>query len=290
MTFSYSAEVGSSAAYDGTTANSPGPIFRAVADTVDVHYVYAGKPGTIAMAAELPTPSGWRSTVPIEDAEAFTGNTHEGTVQLDLDELEAKAQAAAEETGMPSESVSITLTPQVVTAHSSEFSPALNFSLTDKQLTLLDGEVALTVTDNAVVSASGEALVTPRIVGPDDLGITAAIGRLASNVLLLVAAALGAVTYTLARRTAPLDEGESIHRRHKAILVAAHPRDIPHGQEIIDVPSFAELAKLAEGYGAKVLHTHNGVNTLTVDENTTYRYRIAGEPMEAVQQPLVGAV
>jgi hypothetical protein len=72
MDFSYSANVGQTPAYDGTTAHSPDPVFRKLTDTVDVHSTYHGEPGGITVAAELATPQGWHSTVPLADATAST--------------------------------------------------------------------------------------------------------------------------------------------------------------------------------------------------------------------------
>ncbi|MCW2600464.1 MAG: peptidase, partial [Frankiales bacterium] len=44
MTFSYTAAVGRTPAYDGTTASSPDPVFRKLANDVDVHFTYTGAP------------------------------------------------------------------------------------------------------------------------------------------------------------------------------------------------------------------------------------------------------
>lgn len=65
MTFSYTAAVPPSAAYDDTTVTSPRPIFRNLADTVDVTYRYAGPAGQLRVHAELSTAAGWSSTVPL---------------------------------------------------------------------------------------------------------------------------------------------------------------------------------------------------------------------------------
>ena len=49
----------------------------------------------------------------------------------------------------------------------------------------------------------------------------------------------------------------------------------PSGRPVIDVTSFATLAKLAKRYGLLVLHwARSDVETFIVqDEGTTYRYR-----------------
>ena len=47
MTFSYTAAVPPSAAYDGTTVTAPQPVFRKLTDGVDVHYASQGDPGSV---------------------------------------------------------------------------------------------------------------------------------------------------------------------------------------------------------------------------------------------------
>lgn len=282
MTFSYTADVGRSAAYDGTTANSPDPVFRKLADSVDVGFAYEGEPGTVAVAAELTSPSGWRSIVPLADPQSFTGNSYEGTVNLDLKALEAKAVAAAAVTGLSAAPVAIAVVPQVTTESGAEFRPKLQLSLSPLQLSLTGGEPALTVTDS---STSQRTVMAPRTLGFNGWDITAGTARILSAMLLLAAAIAGAVLLVMARRAAPLDEATGIRRRYPSLLVRVHPMTAPQGRPVIDVTSFATLAKLAERYGLLVLHwNRSGVETFIVqDESTTYRYRAAGGQSSADQ-------
>lgn len=282
MTFSYTADVGRSAAYDGTTANSPDPVFRKLADSVDVDFAYEGEPGTVKVAAELTSPSGWRSTVPLAGPQSFTGNSYEGTVNLDLKALEAKAAAAAAVTGLSAVPVAIAVVPQVTTESGAEFRPELQLSLSPLQLSLTGGEPALTVTDS---STSQRTVMAPRTLGFNGWDITAGTARILSAMLLLAAAIAGAVLLVMARRAAPLDEATGIRRRYPSLLVRVHPMTAPQGRPVIDVTSFATLAKLAERYGLLVLHwNRSGVETFIVqDESTTYRYRAAGGQSSADQ-------
>ena len=284
MDFSYTADVGQSPAYDGTSANSPEPVFRKLANTVDVHFTYHGEPGTVTVTADLSTPAGWHSTVPLAGPATFTGNDYDGSIRLDLGVLEAKAQAASAVTGLPPGPITIALTPHVTTAAGAEFRPKLNLNLTPLQLTLTGAPDTLTVTD---ATTTQQIVLAPRMIELNGVGISAAAARVVSAVLLLAALAIGAIILVFARRTTPGDEGTAIRRRYSALLVRVHPMTAPHGRPVIDVTTFPTLAKLAERYGLLVLHwSRSGVETFVVqDENITYRYRAGSDPAQAEPQP-----
>jgi hypothetical protein len=280
MGFAYTAAVGQTAAYDGTTADSPDPVFRKLTNTVDVRFSYHGEPGTVTVTADLSTPGGWHSTVPLTGPATFTGDGYVGSVRLDLSTLEAKALAASAVTGLPAGPLSIALTPAVKIVTGAEFRPELKLNLTPLQLTLTGGPDTLTVTDTATLQ---QTAMSPRTLGLNGVGITAVTGRVVSAVFLLAALALGVIFTILVRRTRPEDEGTAIRRRYAALLVRVHPMPAPHGRPVIDVTTFPTLAKLAERYGLLVLHwSRSGVETFVVqDENITYRYRTGSDPAPA---------
>ncbi|VXC48086.1 Signal peptidase I [Arthrobacter sp. 9AX] len=272
MDFSYSANVGQTPAYDGTTAHSPDPVFRKLTDTVDVHFIYHGEPGSITVAAELATPQGWHSTIPLADATAFSGDQYEGTVSLDLKSYDAKAKAASAVTGEAASQIAVKVVAQVKTSSGADFRPELTLSLTPLRLALANGEKDLTVTRSNTVQ---HAVVVPRTVGISNWTITAATARAVSGILLVAALAGGAVVVVFSQRSAPRDEGAAIRRRYAARLVSVQPMQLTQGRPIIDVATFPALAKIAERYGLWILHWgQSGPETFVVhDENTTYRYQ-----------------
>lgn len=272
MTFSYAAAVPASPAYDGTAVTSPDPVFRRLADTVQVRYSYQGQPGTSTVTAELSTASGWHSTIPLAGPARFTGTSYQGSVPLDLQALDARAQAAATAIGIPAGTVSVAVAVHIQGADGRTFQPALKLSLTPLQLSLADGAGDLASTDTGGTTTT--AAPVPRTLGAGGWSITAATGR-ALSAALLAAGLLGAALAYLARARAGGEEGAAIRRRHSSLLVRVHPVPTAPGRPVVDVAAFSALAKLAERYGLLVLHwTRSGIETFIVqDESGTYRYR-----------------
>ncbi|GAP60590.1 peptidase [Arthrobacter sp. Hiyo1] len=162
MDFSYTADVGQSPAYDGTVAKSPDPVFRKLANTVDIHFAYHGEPGTVTVRADVSAPGGWHSSIPLAGPETFTGPGYEGEITLDLKALDAKAQAASAITGLPAAPLAIVVTPQVKTSTGADFQPSLRLNLTALQLALTGSPESLTVANN---TTTDQTVIAPRMLG-----------------------------------------------------------------------------------------------------------------------------
>jgi signal peptidase I len=271
MSFSYTAAVPKTAAYDGTTVTSPDPVFRKLANRVEVHYAYRGEPGRISVEAALSAVSGWHSTISLAATTAFTSNTYDGTVRLHLNALEARAQRAARVIGIPAGDVSVAVKPIVQTGTAS-FAPTLPLTLTPLQLSFAGDPKKLTVVDTTSASHRG---TFARRLGLAGHAITVSLARLLSIGVLLLALLAGALLFLFGRGLAPNTEGASIRRRYPDLLVQVAPMPTPPGRPVVDVANFTTLARLAERYGLLVLHwSRSGIETFVVqDDATTYRYR-----------------
>ncbi|MCW2500091.1 MAG: hypothetical protein JWN87_1767 [Frankiales bacterium] len=274
LTFSYTAQVPRSPAYDTTVVHSPSPVFRKLANSVDVQLAYRGSPGSVAVAAVLSTAGGWTSTVPLAPRTAFAGPRYDGTVRLDLPKLEARAQAAAKVTGLAATPLSISVVAQVQT-QGRTFAPALGLTASPSALSLAGEPAALAVKDTA---AAGATRHVPRVLSLKGRTMTVptarnlSAGLAAAAVLVLLGLAL------VGSATSPVTEGAAIRRRWAELLLEVQPVPTPAGRPVVDVTTFETLARLAERYGLLVLHWNRAdVDTFVVqDEGTTYRYRTAG--------------
>lgn len=268
MTFSYTAAVPPSAAYDGTTVTSPQPIFRSLADTVDITYRYAGPAGQLRVQAELSTASGWSSVVPLAELvqvnEQFTGD-----ITLDLTSLEQRAVEAAAVTGLPAGRLTITVVPTVELNDGGQFAPRLELGLDPLVLKPLS-ELSATETSSTTGSRVQPAQLS--ILGRT---VDVATGRIAGGVLVLVGILAAALLAAAARLVSPPSETERVRRRYSDLILTVMPVAVTAGRPIVDVPDVDSLVKLAERYGLLVLTwSRGGIDTYVVqDESTTYRYR-----------------
>lgn len=291
MTFAYAAKVPEGPAYDGTVVESPEPLFRKVVDTVDLRLNYRGAPGTVEVAATLATASGWHTRMPLASPTAFPGERYEGVVRLNLDQIEARAKAAADAIGVEPGPISVGVAATVTSRRAMVFTPTLQLTLTSLQLTLAGGESSLVV--NASPAAGSPPMAARDIAVAGFHLMTAETARLWAVSLLLGVLFGGIGVALVARRTTPVHSGSEIHSRFPQLLVAVEPMASPPGKPVVNVGDFLALVRLAERYGQLILHWSRGdVETFVVrDEGITYRYRTAvEEPSTAEQPPMLQSV
>jgi signal peptidase I len=274
VTFSYSATVPSSAAYDGTTVTSPDPIFRKLISKVALHVGYQGHPGAISVSATLSDATGWHSTMLISPSKSFTGKTYDTTMNLDLAVFDKRARDAVTAIGGSPGPVSVGLKARVTARGKAAFTAPLSFTLAPLAFTLTDGASSLVVDST---TAAADSVVAARQIAVRGHPIMTASRARAYSVLVLLGSLVCAVGIALvARRGTPLRTRAEIERRHPQLLVHVEPMPSPPGKPVVTVDDFAALAKLAERYGQMVLTwTRPDADDFVVrDDGITYRYRI----------------
>lgn len=272
VTFDYATAVPLTAAYDGIVVRAPAPIFRRVARTVDVGYDYRGDPGSLTVTADLAAPSGWHTSVPVVGLTTITSTPYHGTVRLDLDDLQSRADAAATVTGIASSQVSVALVPHISTAAGTTFAPSLPFTLTKLQLAMAGPPSTLVVEEGA----SKASVAVARTLGFGRLVLTVPVTRVLAGCLIAAAFVLGLVLLVVLHRSRPAGDGATIRRRYRPLLVNVDPTPEPAGRPVVDVLDFETLTRLAERYGLLILHwSRDGVESFVVhDDSTTYRYHV----------------
>jgi diguanylate cyclase (GGDEF)-like protein len=270
MTFSYATTVPRTPAYDGTTVTSPEPVFRTVADHVDVTFEYRGPPGTVGVAAELSVSGGWRTTIPLAGQRSFAGSTYRDVVRLDLDALADRAAVGASAAGLPAGEVSVAVVPTVGGGDGTPFTPALKMRLTPQALTLADGPL---VVQDAAPAPTKTTVPRPLAVLGREV-VDVATARVAAAVLLLVAVLGAAALVVAGRRSRTVSEAERIRRRYGQLLVEVAPMPPSPQRSAVRVTEFTTLTRLAERYGLLILHwsTPSSATFLVNDDAVTYWY------------------
>ncbi|GAA4922517.1 DUF5305 family protein [Actinoplanes utahensis] len=273
MTFSYSAEVTPSAAYDGTTVYSPDPVFRKLTDLVNLHMQYAGEAGNITVTARLSAENGWHKTLQLMQQKRFTSERYADTVQLDLDSWTQRVKAAGEAIGADMGPITAEITAAVQHDDGSTFAPRISLNLAPLLLTLVGGPDALVVDQ----SSTGSVVRTRQIGAFGHTVLTAPQARLYAVYLLLMALTAAGIVAAMAARHVPLRTRAQIQRRYPHLIVPVEPMASPPGKPVVVVDTFPALVKLAEKYGQMILtwRRPDGADDFVVrDEGILYRYRI----------------
>lgn len=275
MTYSYSAEVPRSAAYDGTTVYSPDPIFRKLTEIVDLHMHYRGRPGRIGVTARLSADNGWHTTMQLSQEKEFNADRYTGKVQLDLAALQQRAVDAGKAIGAEIGAVTLAITAQVQHSDGTTFEPQVSLNLAPLQLTLAGGPETLVLDQSSGGTVASMQNRQIGVFGYDLL--TAHAARRYAVYLLLIAFVGAMIIAVMALRHVPLRTRAQIERRYPHLIVPVEPMASPPGKPVVQVDTFPALVKLAERYGQMILTwtRPDGSDDFVVrDEGITYRYRI----------------
>jgi signal peptidase I len=271
VTFAYRAVVPHTAAYDTDTVTSPDPVFRRLANQVDVSVRYTGPAGTMAVTADVNAPSGWHTHLNLLPATTFAGTTHQASLRLNLNSLDQRAKAAAQVIAMPYDQLTIALVATIHTRDSQQLTPTLALTLTPQQLKLAGPPASLTVTGppTQAPSAAPSAATVQLLGRAVDVHTTTwlALG------LLLAAGAIALSTLVVFGRP-PRDEAQAILAGYADLLLPVKAPTATHHGPSVDVQNFTALARTAQRHGLVIMTwAADGGQTFVVqDHSVRYRY------------------
>ncbi len=281
-TFAYTATVPPTAAYQGTVVHSPDPVFRKLANIVDVTYDYVGEPGTVSAAAELGTSSGWRWNVPLAAATDAPDGKYTGAVKLDLNQLYALAEAGTKAAGVPMDTLSVDVVT-TVDSHAGQQTPTLAMTL-DKdslQVSSKSGGSSGSGSSTSGTTNTDPMVATVTNTHDDTVVVENALKIMGWSIgidlmrklglALLAVGALGFLLYTRLPKGDERDQNVTANRHHGMIVTVTSVAE--HHGAVIDVASVDELVKIAKRYALLVLHWTDGLVDVyfVEDENTMYR-------------------
>jgi signal peptidase I len=258
--------------YAGGALRTGDPIYDALVPTFDVVFEYsfaasaaAETSGTVALALEVSEPNGWSRRLPLQAETAFQGSRATAGGTVDMRTVRRMISLLESATGVDRDAYWVDVIATVhlegkVDGHPFQalFAPHLPFALDDYQLYMRasDGpETAGSDPTQAEVEGSVAFMTlepsTLTILGLE-IPVTAARAVAVVGLVICLAAA-AALLFPLyrARRDG---EAEHILAEHASALISlsSPPPAGPAG--IIEVQSFDDLLRLAEGTGQKIMH------------------------------------
>ncbi|MCU1380304.1 MAG: peptidase signal peptidase [Acidimicrobiales bacterium] len=281
--FTYDASAPVGPVYTDGKVRTGDPVFRRLVDRLDVTFNYAlaaAAPktlaGTIAVRTEVRSGNGWHRVLDTLPATAFSGDQTSTTIHLDLNRMEALVKEVEDLTGvkgMGTTEVSIRPEAKVFGTVGSQrveetFSPTLDLELAPLQLRLTDPTKQLSTAKAGTLQHTTNV---PSTI--EAFGVAAPVGTLrVASLGLGLPALIGAGAGLVALRRRLRDEADRIELRHGHRMV---PVSAAATKNVIEVNSMQDLARLAEQYGALILHRQGqrGHDYLLQADGIVYRYR-----------------
>ncbi len=307
--FSYSAAA-PAGVYDSTTIQTGEPLFPQLTSTAAFAFDYqfeADKPtdlhGSYRMVAEVRATNGWRRTIELQPATAFSGSAFKANAVLELGQLQTLMNNFEQQTGLLREQYTLAIIPEVRIngllagqALQDRFDPRMEFRLDATQIQLLEAsgtdQDPLKPVQAGLLKATHEA---PNVITLLFLKLEVPIARWIALGILAVACVIG---YLLALRlllhpNRP-NEAAQIQSNYAALLIDVAGGDYRPEERMVEVATIADLAKLAEKSGRMILHAYSGTmhRYILHDDGVCYCYQCAGaeQPVIALpQQDLVAA-
>jgi len=292
--FDYHATAPKGAAYPDGVVRTGSPIFAKLVDVVELQARYrfsAGAQhhvvGTYSLDAEVSS-GPWKQTVALQGPNRFSGDSFETGAPLDLKAMRSAVAAMAAETGTQG-GINVSVVPDVKVngtvddvAFTGAYDTPLKLTLTPTQLTVDSapkGDAThLGGSTTSSVRVSGTAVRSLSLLGRT---MAVARARVMTAVGVLLALMWLAVAFVLCRRQRGRPRPDRIDRRFHSSMVQIN--NLPLMTNVVDVPTMATLARLAESGEMLILHyQRDGLHTYLVDDtNTVYRYRVADDVVQS---------
>jgi len=312
--FSYSAAVKApTIVYPSGFITTGQPIYPSLVSTVGLHFGYhftSGLPHTIKGTVKiretlLSETSSWQQVSTLKSSTAFSGNSIVISSSLPLDNLYSLIANISAQSGTTGASYAVNIQPIVhITGMiggkllNQTFSPVLSFTIGQTTASITAAVSPLPAGATYVApSASSELASTlhPIQLGsiPQPVANSISVAKYEVGVPLIrllglsfstLALLVALVHDTLRRRQRVGSADELIERRFESLVVpVASVGTAPAGVTLIEVPKFAELARLAQYLERPILcQTIDGDRTYVVDDETD-RY-ITDSPQAAAGQ------
>ncbi|MBM2842375.1 MAG: Signal peptidase [Anaerolineales bacterium] len=279
--------------YSGSSLETGDPVYDALVPSfvVDFDYQFASADpaeveGTVALTLEVSEPNGWSRSLPLQPVTPFVGSLTHAQGIVDMVTIRRMISLLEGATSLDRDAYRVDVIAEVELdgqlgghAYQATFEPSLLFALDDFQLYLRRGELpeggesdpTTTVQDGSLAFPSIEP-ATLSILGAQ-LPVTTARAVSVFGLLLALGAGAAVIGPTLVARRR--GEAARVLAEYEGMLVSISQPPTAAG-EVIEVRSFADLARLSERTGRMILHAVAGPehHFYLQDGGETYHIRL----------------
>ncbi len=277
--------------YDSEQIQTGEPVFLRLTCDVDMQLSYRLTSGSLAPAdvsayqgsyqilAQVSHENGWNRTFPLTAETGFSGTSFSAATQMDLCAVQEMIRAVEEKTGVSNRWYQLTVLPEVKIAgvlqgksFEDEYQPAIAFQMDSNLMRLPQSAEELVPSQEGEVPHREQVKNTLAIFG-QEISVTAARWLAA----VMMGGALLASIWPAQSLYRDWKESavSRIQVQYHPMLVDVEPGSLAaEGHQIVEVTSFQDLSKMAERYGAMILHERHGEfhRYYVQDEQTTYQY------------------
>ncbi len=238
--------------------------------------------GTYEITARIEDTNGWYRTKSLTPLTNFSGNNFSVGMNLDLCQIQEQIQYKEEATGTAGSRYDVIILPKINVLGSVQnmpledsFEPQISFLLNDEVFRVADiedGEMLQPSLENFIPRTRWETN-TLSLFG---LPVSVLFARIASvgifGLTIIGIAMVGWPLYQEWKR----DDASRIQIQYSPVLVDVLENSLATSSRVVELTSFEDLSKLAERYGAVILHElHGNSHRYCIqDGEVTYQYQL----------------
>jgi len=279
--------------YDSATVKTGDPIYFLIFCDVlmDFDYSFSAKDlssaeslsltGKYKISAQLSDADGWTRSFDLHPVTEFSGDSFESRVSLDVCSIHDLIVEKEEKTGAESRIYDFKVLPIVTISGEVKgvtlqeiYQPEIAFQFTPTLMRMPETEDALLLNVEGTLTDDYIDLNTTNVFGKEIAIIQTRQITLVIFIISLLAAAYP--TWTLIRDIRRSDISRIQVQYHPLLVDVLDGNQENLGDQIVEVATFSDLTKMAERYGAMILHEAKGsYHRYSVqDAQTVYQYEI----------------
>ena len=290
--FNYSA-IDESDIYDTGEIQAGDPVYLQLTCVVDMEYFYQlssprmveadqpGYQGYYQFIAQVSDADGWNRSLPLVNRQAFSGTEFSANMRLDICHVQQIIAEKEEKTGTKNRWYDLTFLPEIELLGNlgdkplaDEFEPRIAFQIDSSMMRLPGGVESLVMIEQGMVENSIEVPNTLSIFG---LEYTVLSARWLAGLILLLSMLISFWPIRSLFRDWKESDVSRIQVQYHPMLMDIKVGSLDdQGSQIVEVSSFRDLSKMAERYGAMILHEakRNFHRYSVQDEQTIYQYTL----------------